>query len=159
MNNWKVIFASVVIFGAGVITGGLLVNHVQHCSGKAVHGKPAALAEARPQATNQPPHSPDGNKPVRPAEILSKQFLQQLDTQLSLTSGQRAAIQKIIGERQTQIRKVVQDARREIREVLTPEQREQFDELVKRSVRRPNAGTNGPVESLSAPAVTSTNTP
>ena len=32
MNNWKVIFATAVIFGAGVITGGLLVNYVQHCS-------------------------------------------------------------------------------------------------------------------------------
>ena len=30
MNNWKVIFATVVIFGTGVITGGLLVNYVQH---------------------------------------------------------------------------------------------------------------------------------
>ncbi|MGH7979868.1 MAG: hypothetical protein ACREE6_10875, partial [Limisphaerales bacterium] len=28
MSNWKVILASIVIFGAGVVTGGLLVIHV-----------------------------------------------------------------------------------------------------------------------------------
>ena len=27
MNTWKVIFATVVIFGAGVVTGGLLVKY------------------------------------------------------------------------------------------------------------------------------------
>ena len=30
MNSWKIILAAVVIFGAGVITGGLLVNHVKN---------------------------------------------------------------------------------------------------------------------------------
>ena len=30
MNSWKVILATVVIFGAGVMTGGLLVNYVDH---------------------------------------------------------------------------------------------------------------------------------
>ena len=29
MNSWKVILAAVVIFGAGVLTGGLLVNYVE----------------------------------------------------------------------------------------------------------------------------------
>ncbi len=29
MNSWKVILATVVIFGAGVLTGGLLVNYVE----------------------------------------------------------------------------------------------------------------------------------
>jgi len=28
VNNWKVILATIVIFGAGVVTGGLLVSHV-----------------------------------------------------------------------------------------------------------------------------------
>ena len=36
-----------------------------------------------------------------------------------------------------------------IREVLTPEQREQFDELVKRPVRRQSSGTNSPASTLS----------
>ena len=40
MNNWKVIFATVVIFGAGVITGGLLVNYVNYSHGRPAHHPP-----------------------------------------------------------------------------------------------------------------------
>jgi hypothetical protein len=34
VNTWKIILATVVIFGAGVITGGLLVNHANHAKVK-----------------------------------------------------------------------------------------------------------------------------
>ena len=146
MNNWKVIFATVVIFGAGVITGGLLVNYVQHSNQKPQRPKPAAVRAA---ATNQPVQSADTSK-LRPPEILSKQFLQQLDESLRLKTEQREAIQKIITDGQNQIRKALQDARLEIREVLTPEQRQQFDELVKRPFRKPIYGTNTTVALSSA---------
>lgn len=138
MNNWKVIFATAVIFGAGVITGGLLVNYANNSRPKAVH-KPAA--EARAAATNQVAHPPEPAKP-RPPEILSKAFLQRLDDELRLAPDQHSAIQKIIGDGQNQMRKVIQDSRLEIREVLTPEQRKQFDELMKRPFRRPLFETN-----------------
>jgi uncharacterized membrane protein len=141
VNNWKVIFATVVIFGAGVITGGLLVNYVQHSNQKPQHAKPAATVAVRAAVTNQPSPPTESNK-IRPPEILSKQFLQQLDDSLRLKVEQREAIQKIITEGQNQMRKVVQDSRLEIREVLTPEQRKQFDELVKRPFRKPVYGTN-----------------
>lgn len=154
MNNWKVIFATVVIFGAGVITGGLLVNYIQHSNKKPQRPKPAASAAVRMAVTNQPAETGK----LRPPEILSKQFLQQLDGALHLKAEQREAIQKIIGEGQNQIRKALQDARLEIREALTPEQREQFDELVKRPFRKPIYGTNGavavPPTTNSAPAAT-----
>ena len=140
MNNWKVIFATAVIFGAGVITGGLLVNYVQHSHPKAQH-KPAA--EVRVPATNQVAHAPEAAKP-RPPEILSRQFLQRLEEELRLVPEQREAIQKIIAEGQNQVRKVIQDSRLEIREVLTPEQRKDFDELVKRPFRKPLFNTNAP---------------
>jgi Spy/CpxP family protein refolding chaperone len=163
VNNWKVIFATVVIFGAGVITGGLLVNYVQHSNQKPQRPKavaPIAANTVRTVTTNQPPPVAETNK-LRPPEILSKQFLQQLDDSLHLKTEQREAIQKIIGEGQNQIRKVVQDSRLEIREVLTPEQRKQFDELVKRPFRKPIYGTNGTATTSSptnTPAV-STNAP
>lgn len=160
MNNWKLIFATVVIFGAGVITGGLLVNYVQRCDFKSQHYKPAATAPAKLVATNPPVQLVDTNK-LRPPEILSKQFLQQLDASLHLKAEQREAIQKIIGEGQNLMRKVMQDSRLEIREVLTPDQRKQFDELVKRPFRKPiystnmmvglPAGTNGVAVSTNAP--------
>jgi len=138
VNNWKVIFATAVIFGAGVITGGLLVNYVHNSRPKAVH-KPAA--ETRAEATNQVVHPPDAAKP-RPPEILSKAFLQRLDDELRLAPDQHEAIQKIIGAGQSQMRKVIQDSRLEIREVLTPEQRKQFDELMKRPFHKAIFNTN-----------------
>ncbi|MEI8288062.1 MAG: hypothetical protein WCH99_01205 [Verrucomicrobiota bacterium] len=159
MNNWRVIFSTVVIFGAGVVTGGLLVNYVHHPHLKPLRAK-AAAADAHSTATN-PPARPAANAKLRPPELLSKQFLQQLDEVLHLNQEQREAIQKIISERQGQIRRVVQDSRREIREVLTADQHRPFDELLKQQTqpRRPGSGTNSPAWLLTnAPAV-STNTP
>ena len=149
MNNWKVIFATVVIFGAGVITGGLLVNYVQHSHSKPLR-RAAAKGEAHLTATNQSPHVAEGAKPRLP-EVLSKQFLQQLDESLHLAPEQRDAIQKIIGDGQNQMRKVIQDSRLEIREVLTPEQRQGFDELVKRPFHKSLFNTNAPA-GLPAPS-------
>lgn len=150
MNNWKVIFATVIIFGAGVITGGLLVNYVQHSYKKPVRAKVPTGAETRASARTAE------NTKLRPPEILSKQFLQQLDAALHLEVKQREAVQKIISDGQNQIRKVIQDARLEIREILTAEQRRQFDELVKRPFRKPIFGTNAPPNlqpATNAPAI------
>jgi len=155
VNNWKVIFATVVIFGAGVITGGLLVNYVQHSHPNKIH---KAAAELHTAATNQVAPSPAAPK-LRPPEILSRQFLQQVDEALHLQADQREAIQKIISEGQNQMRKVIQDARLEIREIFTPEQRKQFDELMKRPFRKALFNTN---TSLTLPLATNTpatNTP
>jgi hypothetical protein len=140
VNNWKVILATVVIFGTGVITGGLLVNYAHSSRPKMPH-PPAA--EARPPATNRAGHPPEVAR-LRPPEILSRQFLQRLDDELQLTPVQHAAIQKTITEGQNAIRKVIQDARLEIREGLTPEQRKNFDERVKRPFRKPLFNTNSP---------------
>ena len=142
MNNWKVIFATVVIFGAGVVTGGLLVNCVHNCH-RGVQNKIAMLPEVHPTATNQAVHLPEAVK-LRPPEILSKQFLQRLEVELHLMPDQNEAIQKIINEGQNQMRKVIQDSRLEIREVLTPEQQKQFDDLIKRPFRKPLFNTNAP---------------
>lgn len=138
MNNWKVIFATVVIFGAGVITGGLLVNYVDHYK-KAPRGKQAVKVEARLANAKQAE-----TVKLRPPEILCKQFLQQLNEPLQLTPEQRDEIHKIISDGQNQIRKTLQDARLEIREVLTPEQRKKFDLILKRPFRKPLFSTNGP---------------
>ena len=143
MNDWKaiptIVLVTVLIFGAGVFTGGLLVNQVQK-----THPKPAARKATPPSAassvtttTNEPPK-------LRPPEILSKKFLQQLDTELGLKPAQRESIEKIIEDGQNQMRKTMQDARLEIRDVLTAEQRVQFDELVKRPFRKSLFNTNAP---------------
>lgn len=158
MNNWKVIptivFATVLIFGAGVFTGGMLVDYVKQARPRAMTKHPVNPAAqtntqvAASSATNPPPRQ------VKPPEILTKDFLQRLDGELHLTKEEHEAIQKIIGEGQNEMRKVMQDSRLEIREVLTAEQRQQFDDLIKRPFHKPLFGTNAPPATNAAiPAV------
>jgi hypothetical protein len=150
VNYWKVILATIVIFGAGVITGGLLVGHVDR--------------PARPLFSfHQPPrpapvvHTPYENMPpeVRP-EILKTNFVQLLNDNLDLTPKQKEQIRKIIAQAQQnthdlwklvapQFQLVWHDTRQQIRDVLTPQQQKEFESLMKqqRSLRHPSS-TNAP---------------
>ncbi len=143
MNYWKVILATVVIFGAGVFTGGLLVNVVDHSHPKNPHHQAPAAPNPFAAVTNV-----TLPKPPRLPEILSKPFVEQLNDELQLTPAQRAAIENIIAENQAQMRKAVQavrqGAREKIREQLDPAQQRQFDELMKRSQKHPQNTTNTP---------------
>jgi hypothetical protein len=155
VNSWKIILATIVIFGAGVITGGLLVNHVKH---------PAYVRPPHPTTPPAPPSEMgDMPAPMR-AQMLNKQFVGQLDDELQLTKDQREQIQKIIAQGQQSARDlwklvgpqfqiISRDTRQQIREVLTPEQRKQFEILVKQQ-RHPSS-TNAPPTQLTVP----TNTP
>jgi Spy/CpxP family protein refolding chaperone len=144
MNSWKIILAAVVIFGAGVLTGGLLVNYVEQSRPKDIQ-RPPDEGTPQPQANNR-----DNDQPrpqdlprLRQPELLGRQFVQQLDNTLHLTREQRAAIAKIVADGQErnreiwtnvapQMHKMLQDVRQQIREQLAPEQRKQFEELLKR---------------------------
>ncbi len=141
MNYWKVILATVVIFGAGVFTGGLLVNFVDHSHPKNFHRPVPAATNSVAPATNL-----NLTKSARLPEILSKPFVEQLSDELQLTPAQRAAIESIIAESQGQMRKAVQavrqGAREKIREQLDPAQQKQFDELMKRPLKRLQNTTN-----------------
>jgi hypothetical protein len=148
VNFWKVILATIVIFGAGVITGGLLVDHVQR------------QPRHRTVETPPPPGTPVTLPlPLRP-DVLNKQFVEQLDDKLGLSPDQKQKIQKIIAQGQQntrdlwklvspQFRALMQDTRQQIREVLTPEQRKQFEALMKQQRRPPP--TNAPPLQISAP--------
>ena len=151
MNFWKVILATVVIFGAGVFTGGLLVNQVQQPHPKSNH-RPPANGEARETQirTNNLASLPRPRTP----DILGTNFVQQLDNALQLTPDQRASIEKIIADGQernhsiwtnnsAQMREVIQDVRHRVRETLTADQQKQFEVLMKRVPRRQNS-TNAP---------------
>jgi len=148
VNNWRliptIVLATVLIFGAGVFSGGMLVDYVKQPRPRMVAKRPAPPS---PPAENA---ATNAAKAIRPPEILSKDFLQRLDGELHLTKDQHDAVQKIINEGQNAMRKVVQDARLEIREVLTAEQRNDFDELVKRPFRRPIFPTNAPAALMMA---------
>lgn len=140
MNDWKVIptivISTVLIFGAGVFSGGMLVDYVKQPHNRAVKRIATNSATNQVAVTNAPV------RPNKPPEILNMEFLQRLNSELQLTKEQHEAVQKIIAEGQNTVRKAVQDARLEIREVLTPDQRKQFDELVKRPLHKPIVETN-----------------
>jgi hypothetical protein len=157
VNYWKVIFATAVIFGAGVFTGGLLVNFVHQSYVHAASHHPSPPSVTNSVAVN--PAAP------RLPEVLSKPFLPKLDDQLHLSPEQHKNIEKIIADTQTQTRKLIQDTRQQIRAELTPDQRTQFDLLMKRPGGKRMGGTNA-VESMvssnlvpvaPAPSVTVTN--
>ena len=147
MNFWKIILATAVIFGCGVVTGGLLVNYVERAHR----------------------HTAEDRLP----QMLNQQFIKQLDAALRLTPEQRKKIGKIIAEGQErnhdlwklvspQFRGVMQDVRLRIRAELTPEQRKQFEELMKQlSPRRPLGPTNAPVTlpPTNTPPESATNVP
>ena len=131
MNNWKVILATMVIFGTGVVTGGLLVHHAQ--GGRDHH--PQRLSGA-----------------LRPAQALSPgvmriEFLRRIERELKLAPEQREPIDKILKEGQERMKKLmdtVEPRRREeykrtleeFRTVLTPEQRQRFDTVLKQQQQR-----------------------
>ena len=172
MNNWKVIFATVVIFGAGVVTGGLLVNYVNHSHNRPAH-RASVAAENHSSATNLPPRRlTELPKQLRAPEILDKDFLAKIDEALHLSPEQNTAIKKIIADGQeqnhsiwtnstAQMRKVMQDSRRQIREQLTPEQQKEFENMLKqfRVPRKAGSGTNQPpmLSATNAPVTASTN--
>ena len=152
MNVWKVAFATLVIFVAGIVTGATLVRFAQagpprwrmqrpvDNRGPSNPGNPNPLNESRPpNAAN-----PGGG-------LLSREFIQILERQLRLTPEQRERVDKIMTEGQERVRelraridpemrKELQQAREQIRSVLTPEQREQFEQMMKRSPRRGERG-------------------
>ncbi len=169
MNYWKVILATVVIFAAGVMTGGLLVNCVQHTRPKnSKRPETAFFATNSIPKTNSPNLSRAAEFPkLRLPEMWGKEFVGRLNDTLQLAPEQRDKIEKIIADGQeqdrviwtnnaAQMRKVLQDARQQIREQLTPDQRKQFEDLMKHPPRRPSGATNAPAN---FPPPAATNTP
>jgi hypothetical protein len=152
LNSWKLILATVVIFFAGMITGGLVVQHVSRAGVESAEPAPPPaeppVRVAPPQTPAQPP-VPEVPLP-RLAERLSKEFVKRLDKSLRLTPEQHAAIAKIVADGQErnhaiwtnvapqvapQMRQVMQDVHRQIREHLTPAQLKQFEELMKQPAK------------------------
>ncbi len=156
MNTWKIIpsivLATVLIFGAGVFTGGFLVHHAKPGAPKK-NSAPATNSVSRTTNASPvppPPASQAKNAPPLP-EILSKPFLLKLDERLQLTAEQHKAVEKIIIDGQEGVKKVVRFARLEIREQLTPEQVKDFDALMKRPNRKPAPETNPPPPQVPTP--------
>ncbi len=111
-----------VIFGAGVVTGGLLTWRLEQAS-----------LVRRPHRT-PPPSSPGGFR---------FEFLRRAQRELDLSPEQRQKIDKILKESQERTRAIMEpvapqfraEIRRtesEFRSLLNPEQQKRFDQLLKK---------------------------
>lgn len=127
-----------VIFGAGVVTGGLLVRRTNAIFIPRVQPG-AGWARSNPASFS--------------AGGIRLDFLRRAQRELELSPQQRERIDLILKESQERTRRIMepvspqirdefQRARAEFRAVLTPEQQVRFDELAKqrpREARRPGA--------------------
>jgi hypothetical protein len=121
VNNWKVILATMVIFGTGVVTGGLLVNFSNH-------PKPHSAAQRVAL-------------PALPG-VMRIEFLKRVERDLDLRAEQREHIDKILAASQERTRHLIQPiipslrteyetTKKEIRDALDAGQAARFDELLK----------------------------
>jgi len=121
VNTWKPILAALVIFAAGVVTGGLTVNLRQQPAAK----KPVAM----------------------PRESQLRELSRRMQAELDLTPEQRERIETIIHDSQERVKSLrdevgqktseeFREMRQKIRSELTPEQRKKFAELMQRHDER-----------------------
>ena len=141
-----------VIFGTGVVTGGLLVHYSEGFRGRQLGRIPGSFRPAQPSS----------------AGVIRFEFLRRAGRDLNLTPEQKERLDKIIKESQDRAKRVtapflreeVQRTKAAFREVLTPEQRAKFDDLLKqqqqqqqqrlREQRRPQPPGERPAETVPA---------
>lgn len=127
MKAWKVILATVVIFCAGLVVGGLVVKQMTVPA-------PAPMS--------------------RPGQTRLQTLLRRMDRELALTADQHAQIEKIVSSSQEKTRdlwkpvslevnKQTTSACAQIRDLLTPEQQAKFDTLSKTRAPRGEHGDRG----------------
>lgn len=163
MNSWKVILATILIFGAGVLTGSFITQRQRPVQTR------FQRAPANPEATRPNPW------------FVRKEFLRRMDQKLQLAPEQHERIARILEESQERTRALmrpitpqmqaeVREVRQKIRAQLTPDQVPKFEELLqhnrpprssddrKSGPRPPGAGRRGtptpPPPSPEAPTAT-----
>ncbi|MFO1476645.1 MAG: hypothetical protein U1F98_08345 [Verrucomicrobiota bacterium] len=161
-SPWKVVLATLVIFGSGVLTGGLLVNYVERS------GAPAAVhpleisavvpTDAVPVLANPVGTNRDLRMPAAAGVLFRKDFLNRLSRELKLNPEQRDHIEKLIGEGQDRTRELWRvewvETRAKIRRELTPDQQTRFEDLLKPRPPRHTPGREHGTNSV-APAISS----
>lgn len=136
MNTWKVILATIVIFGAGVITGSFALKVFQD----------TAIPNEQPRIERRdPPPNPRLNRP---------EFILRLKKPLELTPEQVSRIEEIIRQSQArtepiwesikpQMHAEVDRLRKEIKAELTPEQKEKFEKIMRERRKSDDERRNG----------------
>ena len=139
MKEWKVILATLVIFGTGVVTGGLLVHQTSPRQPRAKLPAPPILPAAAGKM------NPKDLRPGHEQQRIA--YMRQLTDALELSPEQAAQIGKLITESQQRTRAVwetvqpkfneeVRKVREQIRGVLSAEQRKKFYEANKQRLRK-----------------------
>jgi len=129
VKTWKIILAALVIFGAGLVTGSLMVWK-------------------RPLKPGQSAAKSGTNSWQIPWGMQRPEFLQRVARELELKPEQAGKVESIIrkSNQRTEplwdmLRPALQEeltrVRTEIRAELTPEQQKKFDEILARPPRRP----------------------
>ena len=134
MNVWKPIVAALVIFAAGVVTGGLTVNLRQS-------SPPRSIAVPAKKASPLP----------REAQL--RELSRRMQNELDLTPAQRERVEAIIHDSQERMKAVrdeigkkigeeFREMRQKIRGELTPVQRKRFEEIMKQHDERNKRDAN-----------------
>jgi len=125
VNSWKVILATLVIFGAGVLTGTLVTRY-------------SASSYEHPRRQGLGFRSAEFGSPGG----MRLEFLRRIGRELDLSAEQQERIDRVLKQSQDRTRKLmepvgpqlrqeVQRAKAEFREVLTSTQQERFDSILK----------------------------
>ncbi len=156
MNAWKVIAATLVIFIAGVVTGGLLVSK---------HFR-VARQSAECSTTSRHLSITQIQRRLRanPWLLKNRELLRRMDRELDLTPDQHAHIEAVIAASQErtkalwkpiapQMNKELQLVHGEIRGLLTPDQQKKFDDFPKprAGLEKHHGGTNPMLNSATNP--------
>ena len=154
MNQWKVILATMVIFGSGVITGAL-VSRLDH---QRVRNSSPAISK---QAGQQTPKSSPA-----PWQLERIDFMRRMEKQLDLTTNQLEHIEKIMHGSQDRTKPIweqiapqmqaeLKKTQDEIRQELSPAQLKKFEDLLR--PRRKGEGNLTPEERRRRQMLNSTN--
>jgi Spy/CpxP family protein refolding chaperone len=142
VSTWKPILAALVIFAAGVVTGGLTVKLRR----SPIPPPPGPrLSDARPW-------------PAQRWEGQVRDLSTRMEKHLDLTAGQRDRIEVIVGDTQKRMKTILDEVaprtrdefrqmRQRIREELNQDQRKKFEELFKErrfEKSQPSAGSAPP---------------
>ena len=172
MKAWRVIPVTLVIFGAGILTGLALSAWLN--PGRESHGNGALLAGPEPESAPSlglwPRPRVSGEAAGAPPatwNVKKTNFVAQLDYHLDLNAAQYDAIAGVLEENQKltkelydqispRLRLTVRSTREQIRAILTPEQRSKYDDLVrnqnqKRRTSRTSPDPDTPAEAAPAP--------
>ena len=139
-----------VIFGCGVVTGGLLMRQ-ERTQEAAV----TIVAPPKPANTRNSSSVPLG-------QLQREEFLRRMVKQLNLTPEQHDRISKIMHASQErtkplwdkiapEMRAELKKVREDIRNELTPEQQKKFADLLKPRPRKPTSGTPDEQPATNAP--------